>query len=108
MISFIRHLKKPYIKKRGKIFNFTVWIVDGDYVRKNLDTNFVNFDHHLIFNFIPENEFWIDKTIKKDEIHYCIDHLLLENRLMKKGLSYKEAYRKANIFEERERVKSRR
>jgi hypothetical protein len=31
----------------------TVWVVDGQYVRENLDKEFTNFGHHLLFHFIP-------------------------------------------------------
>ncbi len=100
-------MKKPYIKKYDKVSKFVVWIVDGKYIRKNLNEEFTNFGHHLRFRFIPENEFWIDREKGGNEAKFYIDHLLVENRLMSKGMSYSEASEKAYKIEERERSRSR-
>ena len=54
-------MKKPYIKKVDEIGPLTVWIVDGQYVRKNIDEEFTNFGQHYCFRFIPLHEFWLDK-----------------------------------------------
>jgi hypothetical protein len=98
-------MKKPYIKKIDQIGPRSVWIVDGQYVRKNIDEEFTNFGQHYGFRFIPLNEFWIDKEHCKGEEHFFIDHLLVENRLMAKGMSYDKALEKADIVERRERRK---
>ncbi|MEM7825023.1 MAG: hypothetical protein QXO27_03560 [Candidatus Aenigmatarchaeota archaeon] len=87
---------KPYIKKFCKISNFTVWIVDGKYIRKHIDKEFTNFGQHFRFKFIPENEFWIDKKYgDKGEEQYFIEHMLIEHNLMKEGKSYDEAAKEA-------------
>ncbi len=99
-------MKKPYIKKYCNVSMFTVWIVDGNYVRKNIDEEFTNFGQHHRFNFIPKHEFWIDKEYGRDnEAEYYIDHLIVENRLMADGKSYNEAIDKADLVERRERSK---
>lgn len=98
--------KKPYIKKIEEIAGFTVWLVDGDYIRKNISEDFVNYDQHYHLNFIPKDEFWIDEENIHDEQQYYIDHLLTENRLMREGTSYEKAYEKAASVERRERSKS--
>ncbi len=54
-------MKKPYIKKFVEISHFKVWIVDGKYVRDNIDEEFNNYGQHYQFKFIPEKEFWIDR-----------------------------------------------
>lgn len=99
-------MKKPYIKKFSKIANFNVWIVDGEYIRENLDEEFTNFGQHYRFSFIPKNEFWIDKENDEGEGKYFIDHLLTENRLMSEGKSYHTAIMKADAIEKRERGNS--
>lgn len=99
-------MKKPYIKKFSKISNFNVWIVDGKYVRDNIDEEFTNYGQHLRFNFIPKDEFWIDKERKNGEEKYYIDSMLVMNRLMAKGVSHDEAVKKADAVERRERAKS--
>ena len=86
-------MKKPYIKKYKQVSKFTVWIVDGKYIRTNIDEEFTNFGHHLIFSFIPKNEFWIDHEFgESEEAQYYIDHMLIENRLMAQGKSFYDFY----------------
>jgi hypothetical protein len=99
-------MKKPYIKKIANVFGFKVFIVDGEYIRTNINEEFTNFGQHYRFKFIPKNEFWIDKENGKEiEAKYYIDHLLVENRLMKEGKSYDEAIERADRTEKMERVK---
>lgn len=98
-------MKKPYLKKLTKISKFNVWIVDGSYIRKNIDEEFTNFAHHYDFKFIPKNEFWIDKENKGDESKYYIDHLLAEYRLIFQGMAPKKAEKKADKIEQKERRK---
>jgi len=98
-------MKKPYIKKFSKISKFDVWIVDGKYIRDNIDEEFTNYGQHYRFDFIPENEFWIDKERVEGEEKYFIDSMLITNRLMAQGVSHKEAVKAADNIEKRERAK---
>ncbi|MDD5012654.1 MAG: hypothetical protein PHQ66_03375 [Candidatus Nanoarchaeia archaeon] len=98
-------MKKPYVKKFSKIANFTVWIVDGKYIRDNIDEEFTNFGQHYRFNFIPKDELWIDREGVPGEEKFYINYLLAENRFMAKGISYSNAVDKANIIEKKERKK---
>ncbi len=100
-------MKKPYIKKFGKISKFTVWIVDGEYIRKNIDEEFTNYGQHYLFNFIPKYEFWIDQEKSAGEEKYYIDSMLTMNRLMSQKISHREAVKKADVIERRERAKTR-
>jgi hypothetical protein len=99
-------LKLPYLKQVEKICHFIIWLVDGNYIRKNIDEEFTNFGQHFRFKFIPKNEFWIDKEFSEGELNFYIDHLLVENRLMASGKSYEEAITNADKIEKRERSKS--
>ncbi len=99
-------LKPPYLKKVGQRGYITIWIVDGTYVRTHLDEEFTNFGHHYSFKCIPENEFWLDKEAKEDERKFFIDHLLVEHRLMAKGISYNKALETADRAEMAERKKA--
>jgi hypothetical protein len=98
---------KPYLKKYGRPVNFTVWIVDGKFVRKNIDEEFTNFGQHYRFPFIPKSEFWIDQEHGAGEEEFFIDHLLVENRLMAHGMTYDKAIAKADLAEKRERSRTR-
>ena len=98
--------KKPYLKNIGKISNFTIWQVDGKYVREKICEDFVNMGQHMFLKFIPKKEFWIAKEANSGEENFYEHHLLVENRLMKKGMPYDNAYRIAAAAEKRERMKS--
>jgi hypothetical protein len=99
-------MKKPYIKKVDQIGPLTVWIVDGQYVRKNIDEEFTNFGQHYRFRFIPLHEFWIDREHGSGEEQFFIDHLLVEHRLMTRGMTYDKALEKADAVERGERRKT--
>jgi hypothetical protein len=98
-------MKKPYVKKIEKISDINVWLVDGEYIRKNICEDFVNFDQHYHLKFIPKNEFWINKTNKHHENRFYITHLLVEHRLMKNKTPYARAFAKAAMIEKKEREK---
>lgn len=99
-------MKPPYQEKVGRQGSITIWLVDADYVRSNLDEEFTNFGQHYRYKFIPENEFWLDKETNLDERQFFIDHLLLEHRLMKQGGSYDDALTKADRKEKSERKRA--
>ena len=106
--TFLKHVLhlKPYTRKIAKIGDISVWSVNGKYVRTFLDEEFTNFGQHYRFPFIPKNEFWIDNEHSNDESRFYIDHLLLENRLMKEHIGYDNALVKADKKELSERRKS--
>ncbi len=99
-------MRAPYLKKEGEVLGFKIFIVNGTNVRKNLDEEFTNFGQHYRFNFIPENEFWIDDENSSGEKRFFVEHLLVENRLMKRGFSYDRAIEIADRKEKSERIKS--
>jgi len=96
-------MKNPYIKQLKTSSGFNIWIVDGKYIRDNVDEEFTNFGQHYKFNYIPENEFWLDKEASLNEYPFFIEHLLVEYRLMKQGMSYDDASELADSAEIRER-----
>lgn len=100
-------MKRPYIKKFVEISHFKVWIVDGKYIRDNIDEEFNNYGQHYQFNFIPEKEFWIDKERAPGEERFYIDSMLVMNRLISKNVPHDEAVKMADKIELRERSKSR-
>jgi len=101
-----KNIKKAYIKELSKISGFKVWIVDGKYIRNNIDEEFTNCGQYYKFKFIPKNEFWIDRERNPGEEKYFIDSMLIMNRLMAKGISHKVAVKAADRAEKRERAKS--
>jgi len=97
--------KKVYVRKICDVDVFSVWIVDGEYIRTEIDEEFTNYGQHYRFLFIPENEFWIDRESTPGEEGYYIDSMLVMNRLLAKGVSHDEAVRRADVVERRERMK---
>ena len=98
-------LAKPYIKQYGSIDDFTIFEVDGQYIRDNINREFTNFGQHFRFPFIPKHEFWLDKQYAPGEENYFIDHLILEWHLMHDGVSYDDALAQADAKEKKERLK---
>jgi hypothetical protein len=99
-------LKKPYVKKIKDTLKFSVWYIDGSYIRANLDIEFTNFGHHYDFEFIPDNELWIDNENSPGESDYFITHMLVSYNLMSKGMDYDSALVIADSVEKNERMKS--
>jgi hypothetical protein len=99
-------LKPPYLRKAGHRGPITVWLVDGTYVRTHIDEEFTNYGQHFNFKYIPEHEFWIDTEGKPDELRFFVDHLLIEHRLMARGVAYDDALVAADKAEMAERKKS--
>lgn len=101
-----RKRRLPYLsclQRRGPL---SVWLVDGSYVRKNVDEEFSNFGHHFSFSTIPTNEIWIDQEAQPDEQRFFIRHAAVERRLLRAGVEYEKARRLANRAERAMRVAS--
>ena len=96
-------LKLPYLEKIDERGNLKVWVVDGSYIRSHIDEEFTNFGQHYSFPYIPKDELWIEKETKDDERRFFTDHLLVEHRLMTKGVPYNKALEEADKVERRER-----
>jgi hypothetical protein len=76
-----------------------VWVVDGEYLRTYVDTEFNNFGQHYRFNYIPMFEFWLDGENISDESEFFIEHLKVEWALMRAGKSYSDAIVEADNVE---------
>lgn len=97
-------MKKPYVSRLGEISGFKIMIVDGKYIRDNMDIGFTNFGQHLRYAYIPKDEFWIDYEYGRTrEEKFYIDHMFIERRLMEKGLRYNDALTIADDIEVHER-----
>jgi hypothetical protein len=104
--SMPEKMKAPYLKKVDQRGNIAIWVVDGTYVRTHLDEEFTNYGQPLVFDCIPKSEFWLDKEASEDEQKFFIDHLLIEHRLMEKGVAYDDALETADKAELVERAKA--
>jgi len=98
-------MKEPYIQLLDQRGDFNIWIVNGEWIRSNIDVQFTNADQPLHAKYIPANELWIDREAAGDETQFLIDGLLIEYKLMKRGMLYKEALNQSDEIVERERRK---
>ncbi len=96
-------LKLPYLKQAGERGELQIWVVDGSYIRSHIDEEFTNYGQHYRFAYIPINELWLDQEAVEDEQLFFIDHLLVEHRLMAKGVSYEKALEAAHHDERKKR-----
>ncbi|MFA5358566.1 MAG: hypothetical protein WC310_01935 [Patescibacteria group bacterium] len=99
-------MKKPYLKKIDDRGVISIWLVDGQYIRTNLDKEFTNFGHHYTCKSIPLDEFWIDREQQQSEVRFYIYRMLTEYRLMVEGKSRCVAMDAAGKAELLERKKS--
>jgi hypothetical protein len=94
----------PHIRILKRLPDVAVWLVDGKYVRDNIDIDFTEGGNSCRFEFIPDDEIWIDDTLDEYEWNDTISHELLERYMMSKGDTYDLAHNKANILEGTERI----
>ncbi|PJE81869.1 hypothetical protein COU58_00070 [Candidatus Pacearchaeota archaeon CG10_big_fil_rev_8_21_14_0_10_32_42] len=98
-------MKKPYVKKVGNVGKLKVYVVDGKYIRDNLNEEFTNCGEHYSYHFIPKDELWLDREHGEKDEKYYVDYLLTEYSLMSKGISYDKAWKQGNIVQKLERQK---
>jgi hypothetical protein len=79
----------------------TVWIVNGRLVRSVFDIDFTAGGHDYVYEFVPENEVWIDDAIVEQERGYVLLHELHERNRMAKGWTYSMAHAESSHLEYR-------
>jgi hypothetical protein len=77
----------------------SVWIVDGRLVRSVFDDDFTEGGHDYVYEFVPQNEVWIDNDLEEVERPYVLLHELHERNLMAKGWTYSKAHEDASKIE---------
>lgn len=80
-----------------------IWLVNGRLVRSNFDVEFTEGGHNLVYQYVPENEVWIDDDLTAKERLFVVLHELYEHSLMERGLGYGRAHRQASKLEWRAR-----
>jgi len=79
----------------------SVWIVDGRLVRSVFDVDFTAGGHDFVYEFVPQNEVWIDDAIMETERPYVLLHELHERNWMAAGRPYGEAHAESSRLEYR-------
>jgi hypothetical protein len=76
-----------------------VWIVLGRQVRSVFDIDFTAGGHDYVYEFVPENEVWIDDDVQEDERGYVLLHELHERNRMATGWPYQKAHAESSRLE---------
>jgi hypothetical protein len=79
----------------------SVWIANGRLVRSVFDIDFTEGGHDYVYEFVPENEVWIDDAIEEKERGYVLLHELHERNRMAGGWSYNKAHAESSRLEYR-------
>lgn len=79
----------------------SVWIVNGRLVRSVFDIDFTAGGHDHVYEFVPENEVWIDDAIEEPERGYVLLHELHEHNRMTEGWPYNRAHSESSRLEYR-------
>lgn len=88
-------LKKEFLFNLSEVSkNIKIYFVDGKAVRDNYKTDFSQGGHGYVYDWIPENEIWLEKE-EENELFQILIHEYTERYLMK-YLNY--PYHKAHDF----------
>jgi hypothetical protein len=79
--------------------SISVWIVNGRLVRSVFDIDFTEGGHDYVYEFVPENEVWVDDAIVEAERGYVLLHELHERNRMAKGVPYDKAHAESSRLE---------
>ncbi len=90
-----------YVESLGTVGEFAVWTVDGEFVRDNIDIDFVAGGNHSRYpNSIPEGEIWLEATNDPHDMGATALHEAIESTVMRDfGLEYEEAHDLSDKFE---------
>lgn len=85
---------------------YKVYEVDGEEIRADIEPNFTNFASHLNFDFVPENEFWVDRENDPGETMFFITRMEMKKKLVDHGMDKDKAEEIAERAELADRAKS--
>ena len=93
--------RKVHIRLWKKLESpISVWIVDGRLVRSVFDVDFTEGGHDYVYEFVPDNEVWIDNDVGEAERPYILLHELHERNLMSNGWDYDRAHEDSSKLEQ--------
>ena len=108
MKRYIKYFKEQNQLEKSFLCNykgFDVYTVNGDYVKISYSMEFVEGGNFKVYDFVPENEIWIDNKIDKEDRIPILIHEYVEVIHMLKGMDYDSAHNKANQEEKKYREK---
>lgn len=84
----------PGLRKRqlGMMAGFKIFLVNGEHVRNNLETDFTMASHGFVSGFIRKDEIWMDDRLSVNDLVAVLHHEVFEVKLMEEGMPYEEAH----------------
>lgn len=79
----------------------SVWIVNARLVRSVFDIDFTEGGHDYVYEFVPDNEVWIDDGVTESERGFILLHELHERNRMAKWWTYNQAHAESSRLEYR-------
>lgn len=93
-------LKRLYGYYNGEYKGFKIWIVDGNYIRREIFNEFIYGGNDERYTFVPESEIWIDNSVSAEEYLTTLEHEIIERNLMRhNGYTYYDAHDSALMLE---------
>jgi hypothetical protein len=89
-------------KLAGSMFNYDVYAIDGEFIRNEIEVDFVEGGNHGRYpGFIPEDEIWIEEFLSPLDFAATAIHEFVEVTLMRRGgMGYEAAHDYANVAEQ--------
>lgn len=93
-------LRAPRLALLGRVADASIYLVDGETVRDEIDVDFTNGGNEARYHYVPRSEIWIDDAQHALDRTATALHELVERDLMlRHGMSYDAAHDAANGHE---------
>ena len=93
-------MNPPYIRHLWNIGPFRVFLVNGEYIRDNIQDDFALGSNHMADpEFVPKHEIFIEDTTHETERIFIAIHEIFEHKAMEWGLPYELAHKISNVVE---------
>ncbi len=94
-------LRPPRLRLLGHVAGLVIYLVDGEYIRDDIDVDFVNGGNEAVYpSYVPSGEIWIDDAQHALDRTATALHELVERDLMlQHGMGYEWAHDAANGHE---------
>ena len=94
-------LASPRLKSLGRCAGLSVYVVDGERVRNELDIDFTCGGNEAIYpTYVPRGEIWIDNVLRPlDATATCFHEIVERDLMMRLGWGYDRAHDAASECE---------
>ncbi len=92
--------EKVYQEQIGTIGDYEIWRVDGEYIRDNVNVDYVEGGNPGRYGFVPEGEIWLESEFSLVDLYATMIHEFVEvSHMVEDVWTYDKAHDKANEFE---------